>query len=52
MEIIENGTVIVNHDGFIVDVGKDSELASKYATSTFQTDMDATGKSVVPGILN
>lgn len=49
IEVIENGTIIVDKNGIIVDVGKDSELSTKYSNAQFKLDLDATGKSVVPG---
>jgi len=50
--IIEKGTIIVGTDGMIVDVGTEEELSAKYKDSTFDKDIDATGKSVVPGFVD
>eukprot|EP01119_Soliformovum_irregulare_P016125 TRINITY_DN4631_c0_g2_i1.p1 TRINITY_DN4631_c0_g2~~TRINITY_DN4631_c0_g2_i1.p1 ORF type:complete len:455 (-),score=81.33 TRINITY_DN4631_c0_g2_i1:12-1301(-) len=52
VEIIENGTVIVNQEGLIIDVGTDEELSNQYANKRFLSDVDATGMSVVPGFVD
>jgi imidazolonepropionase-like amidohydrolase len=49
IEIIQNGTVIVDDNGVIVDIGRDDILNQKYEKAVFIEDIDATGKSVVPG---
>jgi len=50
LEIIEHGSMIVGHDGRIVAVGPEAELAQQFAHATFETDVDATNKCVLPGI--
>lgn len=52
VEIIENGSIIVGQDGNIVAVGREEELSKTYATATFDVDIDATGKVVLPGMLH
>jgi imidazolonepropionase len=50
--IIKNGSIIINDDGRIVDVGSTNELDAKYQDATFELDIDATGKSVIPGLVD
>jgi imidazolonepropionase len=48
--LIPNGTIVVNMEsGLIEAVGPEQELSEKYATTNFTVDIDATGKSVLPG---
>jgi imidazolonepropionase-like amidohydrolase len=47
--IIRNGTIVIGHDGTIVAVGPDEALQATFATSTFENDVNATGKCVLPG---
>ncbi|PRP86997.1 hypothetical protein PROFUN_04979 [Planoprotostelium fungivorum] len=50
--LIENATVIVGSDGTIIDVGPEEVLSNKYKDFTFETDIDATGKSIIPGFVD
>jgi imidazolonepropionase len=50
--IIENGTMIVNKDGLIADIGPAPVLREKYKDCSFEVDIDCTGKSVVPGLID
>lgn len=54
ISIIENGTIIVNHDGLIHDLGPTVDLELKYPSSstTFSTEIDGTGKSIIPGLVD
>ncbi len=49
---IQNGTIIVNQQGFIEDVGTNEEMNQKYANAIFDQEIDATGKSIVPGFVD
>eukprot|EP00744_Colponema_vietnamica_P006347 GILI01009230.1.p2 GENE.GILI01009230.1~~GILI01009230.1.p2 ORF type:complete len:433 (-),score=120.57 GILI01009230.1:201-1499(-) len=48
--VLENATVIVDGNGRIFDLGPAEEMAAKYAQDNFETDIDATGHCVVPGL--
>jgi imidazolonepropionase len=55
IECIENGSLIVGHNGLIVAVGKHEDLCAKYNNldhNLFETVIDARGKSVVPGLVD
>eukprot|EP01120_Amphizonella_sp_Union-15-10_P001463 TRINITY_DN1155_c0_g3_i2.p1 TRINITY_DN1155_c0_g3~~TRINITY_DN1155_c0_g3_i2.p1 ORF type:complete len:436 (+),score=92.29 TRINITY_DN1155_c0_g3_i2:55-1308(+) len=47
---IQNGTVIVDNNGKILDLGTNEEMESKYGDHNFQTELDATGMCVLPGL--
>lgn len=49
--MIENGTIIVDHDGNIAAVGTEEELskAEAFRSAIYDVDIDATGKVVLPG---
>jgi imidazolonepropionase len=49
---VENGTIIVKFDGLIEEVGPADLMAQKYKDATFAMDLDGTGKSVVPGLVD
>ena len=44
--------MVVGHDGRIVAVGPEAELAKKFAGSSFERELDATGKSIIPGLVD
>lgn len=50
LSIIERGTVIINKDGLVEEVGSSDLLAEKYKDAHFELDLDGTGKSVIPGL--
>eukprot|EP00002_Diphylleia_rotans_P014990 TRINITY_DN2905_c0_g5_i1.p1 TRINITY_DN2905_c0_g5~~TRINITY_DN2905_c0_g5_i1.p1 ORF type:complete len:424 (-),score=111.73 TRINITY_DN2905_c0_g5_i1:253-1524(-) len=50
--IIENGSVIIDHEGNIVAVGTHESIRQLYESSTFDHEIDATGKSVIPGFVD
>jgi imidazolonepropionase len=54
VEVIENGTIVVDHDGNIAAVGTEEELskAEPFRTATYDVDIDATGKVVMPGLVD
>lgn len=52
LEVLHNATVIVGTDGRITDVGPEEELGPKYADAHFDVDVDATGKSIIPGLVD
>jgi hypothetical protein len=49
VEVIENGTIIVDQEGNIAAVGTEAELSEAFRSATFDIDIDATGKVVLPG---
>ena len=51
VDIIENATMIIGHDGLIAAVGTEEHISKQFADATFETDIDATGKAVIPGAL-
>src|SRR5690349_105067 len=55
IEIIENGSMIVGHDGRIVAIGTHEQVCHKYNNCNhddFETVVNAQGKSVVPGLVD
>ncbi|EGG25124.1 imidazolonepropionase [Cavenderia fasciculata] len=52
VEIIENGSLIVDEKGVIVDVGKEQDIGPKYRDAEFERVIDASGKSVIPGFVD
>jgi imidazolonepropionase len=52
IEIIKNGTLIIDNDGLISDIGTEDILSNKYQGAKFDLDVDATGKSVIPGLVD
>lgn len=43
--------MVVNHEGLIEAIGIESSIQEKYGAATFVTQIDATGLSIVPGVL-
>ena len=43
-------SLVVGDDGCIKDFGNDAEVEAKYKGCTFQKEIDANGKSIMPGI--
>ena len=39
-------------DGTITDLGLDAEIENRYAKSSFERILDATGKSILPGLVD
>lgn len=52
VEVIEDGVLVVGHDGNIVDVGPADTLMPKYQSSDFETDVHYSQGSVVPGFVD
>ena len=50
MHVIQNGAIVINHKGLIEAVGTEEELKEKFASASFETDIDASGKVVLPGL--
>lgn len=42
-------SLIVDHTGHIVDIGKDKDIEAKYKSVKFQQEIDASGKCILPG---
>lgn len=42
----------MNEKGLIEDIGSNESMDAKYAGASFETDIDAKGKSVVPGFID
>ena len=52
ISIVENGTIVINNEGLVEEVGAADLMAQKYKDATFAMDLDGTGKSVVPGLVD
>ncbi|KAM9999872.1 hypothetical protein ACTFIZ_008336 [Dictyostelium cf. discoideum] len=52
IEIIENGTMIIDENGIIFDIGTFKEMEEKYKDKSFEKVLDCTGKSVLPGFVD
>ncbi|KAJ5071961.1 imidazolonepropionase [Anaeramoeba ignava] len=52
VNISENMTIIVNKEGKIEDIGNSDEMEKKYLEHTFEQEIDAKGKSVIPGFID
>jgi len=50
--IYENGSIVVDNDGKIADVGKTEDITNKYPEELFSSVYDASGKSVIPGFVD
>jgi hypothetical protein len=50
VEVLENASIIVGLDGAIEAVDRAEVIDEKYRDVTFQHQMDARGKSIIPGI--
>lgn len=50
IEILEKASVVVNQQGIIEDVYQPEKDGEKYQPEDFESDMDCTGKSIVPGL--
>jgi imidazolonepropionase len=42
--------MIINKEGIIKDIGKTKEILEKYKEEDFELVIDATNKSVIPGL--
>jgi imidazolonepropionase len=52
VEIIPNGTVIVNKQGLIAAIGDAAALQAQFQGATFEQDIDAKGMCVLPGLVD
>ncbi|EGC30061.1 hypothetical protein DICPUDRAFT_58479 [Dictyostelium purpureum] len=52
IEILENGTIIINNDGIIHDIGSSKEMEEKYNGKTFENIIDCNGRAVLPGFVD
>ncbi|KAF2071065.1 hypothetical protein CYY_007619 [Polysphondylium violaceum] len=52
VEIIENGTLIVDNNGNIADLGNASEMEEKYKSFTFEKVIDCKNRVVLPGFVD
>eukprot|EP01083_Nonionella_stella_P071048 190564_1 len=50
VEIIENGSMVIGPDGNILAVGSDAEIMAKFSEASFETEIDASGKVILPGL--
>ncbi|GAM23027.1 hypothetical protein SAMD00019534_062020, partial [Acytostelium subglobosum LB1] len=50
--IIENGSLIVDNNGVIDDVGTEEEIVSRHAGDQFDNVIDCTGRAVIPGLVD
>jgi len=52
IKIIKKGAMVVGMDGKIVAVGEDQKIRDEYKDCTFEQELDLSGKSVVPGLVD
>ena len=54
LTVIPNGTVIIGNDGKIAAVGREEEIAlqAEFSQASFEHDVDAAGKVVLPGFVD
>ncbi|KAJ6253119.1 imidazolonepropionase [Anaeramoeba flamelloides] len=50
--IQKNSSLIINKKGLIEFIGKDSEINEKYPKATFGNEIDAKGRSIIPGFID
>lgn len=50
--IIENGSMIIDFNGIIVDIGLSETLNKKYETTKFIKTINCEGKSIIPGFVD
>ena len=43
-------SLVVGNDGCIKDFGEDAEMEARYKDCVFQKELDATGKTIMPGM--
>lgn len=47
--MIENGSMIIDFDGVIHDIGPSNLISEKYKDAKFIQDINCEGKSIIPG---
>jgi imidazolonepropionase len=52
VEIIDNASMVIDNDGKIVEIDKHTVISDKYSERDFENVIDATGKSVIPGLID
>eukprot|EP00794_Sanderia_malayensis_P006326 gene6326-7051_t len=45
-------SLIVGKDGLVLDYGTDKEIESKYVNCTFETEINADGQTIMPGLID
>merc|ERR1712023_497961 len=50
--IVENAGMVVNHNGTIHCVAPEEEIEREFGQQTFDSVLDATGKSIIPGFVD
>jgi len=51
-DVIKGYSIVVDSNGNVADVGSDDVIGEKYKDQTFEKDIDATGKCVLPGFID
>uniref|UniRef100_A0A8B9KZ63 imidazolonepropionase n=1 Tax=Astyanax mexicanus TaxID=7994 RepID=A0A8B9KZ63_ASTMX len=52
LAVIENGSVVIGHDGLIKAVGPADSIESQFRRAVFDKVLDATGMCVLPGLVD
>ncbi|KAL6490514.1 hypothetical protein MHYP_G00008590 [Metynnis hypsauchen] len=52
LAVIENGSVVIGHDGQIKAVGSADSIESRFRDAVFDKVIDATGMCVLPGLID
>ncbi|XP_026877601.2 probable imidazolonepropionase [Electrophorus electricus] len=52
LAVIENGSVIIGHDGLIKAVGNAESIEAQFRAAVFDKVLDATGMCVLPGLVD
>ncbi|EFA81808.1 imidazolonepropionase [Heterostelium album PN500] len=52
VEIIENGSLIVDSNGIIIDIGTEQEILDRHRDDSFDTVIDCQGRAVIPGLVD
>ena len=50
--IREHASIVINDDGKIEDIGSTEEILKRYENCSFDNTYDATGKSIIPGLVD
>ncbi|KAM7454929.1 hypothetical protein BLSTO_04313 [Blastocystis sp. subtype 1] len=50
--VLNDASIIVDNDGIIAAVGPSSEISEKFKDATFEKEIDATGRCVIPGLVD
>ncbi|XP_056132028.1 probable imidazolonepropionase isoform X1 [Lampris incognitus] len=52
LHVIENGSIVIGRDGLIKAVGPADAIGAQYSDASFDKVIDATGKCVIPGLVD